>query len=611
MKRVLALLLCLVTVILPLASCRGSVDLEDEDKGDIFYAYITDDIYAFDPGKDLTDESSVKILGLLFEGLFRLDENGKPVKALAEEVEVLENEAKGEYKMQITIKETKWSDGRALTADDFVFAWKRLMECTYKSTAAALLYEVKNARAVKAGDASVDDLGVVALDTYLLEITFEGKIDYENFKKNLASLALVPLREESVANNDRYWSRRHATLVSNGPFVIKALDDDRTEKIELEDGTKVNRPMMRIERNNYYYRDTEEDKLDRYVKPYRIIVEFDKTEDKASGQRTCANDLDAIYARYAAGELQYMGDVPLANRADLKKKAHVTDANSTYSYLFNTNNKLFSDARVRRALSMALDREEIADLIVYADPATGLVANTVFNATSGKSFRKVQGDVLATTADVDGAKALLAEAGVKKGSFTISYRQNEVEQVVAEYAKGVWESLGFTVELKPLTSIRETIVENSEDVDYYIDSVQQAYETGEFDVLAIDVSMLGTDAFAPLSVYATKFSGNGIDMADPNYAFIPHISGFSDATYDEIIERAFAEKDIADRADILAEAESYLMEQMPVMPLVFNKDCYLISKHLKGVDSSYLGYRIMTKADYTKYKFVPETEAAE
>lgn len=596
MKRVFALLLCLVIAMTTLASCGGGVSLEDEDKGDIFYAYITDDIYAFDPGKDLTDASAVKILGLIYEGLFRLDENGKPVNALAEDVTILENEAKGEYKMQISIKKTKWSDGRALTADDFVFAWKRLMECTYQSTAATLLYDVKNARTVKAGDASIDDLGVVALDTYLLEITFEGKIDYENFKKNLASLSLVPLREESVANNDRYWSRRHATLVTNGPLVIKSIDRDEN--------------TMRIERNNYYYRDTEEDMLDRYVKPYRILVTFLKEEEKPSGQRTYADDLDAIYAAYAAGDLQYMGDVPMANRAALKKKANVTDANSTYTYMFNTENKLFADARVRRALSMALDREAIADLLVYAKPATGLVAETVYNATSGKSFRKVQGSSLQTTADVEGAKALLADAGVKKGSFTISYRQNDAETAVAEYVKGVWESLGFTVELNPLTTIRETAMENSEEIKYFIDSVQQAYETGEFDVLAVDVSMLGTDAFAPLAAYATEFSGNGIDMTDPNYAFIPHVTGFSDAAYDEIIERAFAEKDIAKRATILAEAERYLMEQAPVVPLVFNQDCYLISKDLKGVASSYLGFRIFTKADYTKYKFVPETDEA-
>ena len=604
MKRALAFLLCLITVVLPLASCGGVV-MTDEDKGDIFYAYITDDIYAFDPGKDYTDESATKILGMVYEGLYRLDEKGNPVKALADKVEIIEDEEKNEYKMQISIKKTKWSDGNSLTADDFVFAWKRIMECTNPSTAAALLYDVKNARTVKAGDASIDALGVVALDTYLLEITFEGKIDYDNFTKNLASLALAPLRETAVANNSRYWSRRHATLVTNGPFVIKEIDRDTD--LELDDGSVLEGvTTMRIERNNYYYRNTEEDYLDKYVFPFRIMVVFLKEEDKPSNQRTCPNDLDAIFAGYESGDLLYMGDIPLAKRAELQKKANVTDANSTYSYLFNTNNKLFSDARVRRALSMALDREAIADIVVYADAATGLIANTVYNATSGKSFRDVQGDVLKTTGDIEGAKALLKEAGVSKGSFAIKYRMNEVETAVAEYAAGVWEELGFKVDLKPLTSTRETNIENSEEVHYYIDSVQQAYETGDFDVIALDIGMYSTDAFPALAVYATELSGNGIDMKSENYDFIPHVCGFSDEGYDEIIDRALAEKNTKKRADILGEAERYLLNEMPVMPLVFNKDCYLVSKELKGLKSSYLGYRIFTKVEYPGYVFVPE-----
>ncbi len=606
MKRALAFLLCLVTVVLPLASCGGVV-MTDEDKGDIFYAYITDDIFAFDPGKDFTDESATKILGMIYEGLYRLDENGKPVKALADKVKIIEDEKSGEYKMQISIKQTKWSDGNSLTADDFVFAWKRLMECTYQSSAAALLYDVKNARTVKAGDASIDDLGVVALDTYLLEITFEGKVDYDNFTKNLASLALVPLRETTVAGNERYWSRRHATIVTNGPFVIKEIVRDTD--LELDDGEVLEGvTTMRIERNNYYYRDTEEDYLDEVVKPYRINVVFLKEDEKPSNQRVFPNDLDTIYAGYESGDILYMGDVPLAKRAEVKKKAHLTDAGSTYSYLFNTNNKLFSDARVRRALSMALDREAIADIIVYADPATGLIANTVYNATSGKSFRDVQGDVLKTSADVEGAKALLKEAGVTKGSFSLKYRLSEVEQAVAEYAAGVWEDLGFKVDLKPLTAARETNIENSEEVHYFVDSVQQAYETGDFDVIALDVAMYSTDAFPALSVYATEFSGNGIDMQSENYDFIPHITGFSDEGYDEIIERAFAEKNVKNRSVILAEAERYLLEQMPVMPIVFNKDYYLVSKELKGLETSYLGYRIFTEVKYPDYVFVSETK---
>ncbi|MBQ8835893.1 MAG: peptide ABC transporter substrate-binding protein [Clostridia bacterium] len=597
MKRVLALTLSLIMAVLCLASCNGSIEITAEDKGDIFNAYITGDMYSFDPGKDFTDENASKMLGLVYEGLFRLDDNGKLENALAKSVKILEDDIKGEYKMQITLKETKWSDGNSLTADDFVYAWKRIMKSNYESTASALLYDVKNARAVKAGDVSVDELGVSAPGTYLLEITFEGKIDYDNFKKNLASLALVPLRETAVSSDTDNWARRHATLVTNGPFAIKSIN--------REEGT------MRIERNVYYYRDTVEDKLDRYVTPYRINVTFikDTEADLSDGQEVYPDAIEAIYEQYAAGEIQYMGDVPLSKRAELEKKAHVTNANSTYSYMFNTNNELFGDYRVRVALSTAIDRQAIADAVVYAEPATGLIAKTVYNATSGKSFRSVQGDVLAVAGDVEGAKALLKETGVSGGSFTLKYRQNEVEQLIAESVATVWEDLGFNVTLVPLTATIEQAVVNSSKVDYYRDSVQDAYEAGDFDVIGVDVSMLSTDAFAALAVYSTELSGSGIDMSDPNYAFKTHVTGFSDEGYNEIIDRAYAENDVAKRSDILAEAERYLMEKMPVMPIIFNKNCYLV-QDLKGLETSYLGYADFTGVTYPDYVYVSEEELA-
>ncbi len=599
MKRVISLALCLLMAALVLTSCNGSIDPGAEDKGDIFNAYITGDVPSFDPGKDFTDESAVKVLGMIYEGLFRLDEKGNAVKALADSVKVIEDETKNEYIMQITLKETKWSDGNALTADDFVYAWKRIMKSNYESTAAALLYDVKNARAVKAGDVSVDELGVSAPSTYLLEISFEGKIDYEAFKKNLASLALVPLRESAVAKDYDNWARRHATLVTNGPFAIKAID--------IGDCT------MRIERNAYYYRDTAEDMLDRYVLPFRINVTFIKdTEaqfdsdyvDKKLIEYMAPDNIEAIYEKYEAGEVLYMGDIPLSKRAALVKEAHVTDANSTYSYLFNTNNELFSDYRVRKALSMAIDRQAIADAVVYAEPATGLIANTVFNAVKGDSFRKVNGAVLNVTADIDGAKALLKEAGVNGGSFTIAYRQNEVEQLVAEAVAASWKQLGFDVTLK---AVAPTKIEVEEDRFAYVCGVQAAYEARDFDVLAVDVSMLGVDAFAALAAYSTELSGSGIDMTPgADYAFKTHATGFSDAEYDALIDAALAEKNTAKRSAILAEAEKYLMDKAPVMPIVFNKDFYLVSKELKGLETSYLGYRVFTRVEYPAYEYVPE-----
>ncbi|MBQ4151087.1 MAG: peptide ABC transporter substrate-binding protein [Clostridia bacterium] len=623
MKRVVALALCMLMTILALVSCNGSIEPGAENRGDVFNAYITGDIPTFDPGKDFTDESAVKILGMIYEGLFRLDENGKVQNALAEKVNIIEDDTKGEYIMQITLRETKWSDGNALTADDFVYAWKRIMKQGYESQAAALLYDVKNARAAKAGDVSIDELGVSAPNAYLLEISFEGKIDYENFKKNLASLALVPLRETAVAADESNWARRHATLVTNGPFAIKMID--------LDENT------IRIERNAYYYRDTVEDMLDRYVVPYRINVtfvkddaaklankvitednagfygkyfNFDPEENTATVKFKAPDDLEAIYAQFVAGEIFYMGDVPLSKRAELEKDAHVTDANSTYSYIFNTENELFADARVRKALSMAIDRQAIAAAAVYADPATGLIANTVYNNFKGDSFRDVHGDVLSVTADVAGAKALLKEAGVNGGTFTLAYRQNEVEQVIAEAVAKSWGELGFKVNLTPLAPFAidvESTTQSSGFVTVYVDGVQAAYEAREFDVLALDISMLGTDAFAPLAVYATELSGNGIDLTPgANNAFKPHKTGFSDADYDAIIDRALAEKDTAKRADILAEAEKHLMEKMPVMPVVFNKSCYLISDEIEGLETSYLGYPVFNEVSYPGFVYVPE-----
>ena len=598
MKRVIALIMCMCLVVLPLASCGGSIAIDAEDKGDIFNAYITGDVFSLDPGKDITDDNVAKLLGMIYEGLFRLNEDGKVENALAKKVKIIEDEVKGEYKMQITMKQTKWSDGNALTADDFVYAWKRIMKSNYESTAAALLYDVKNARAVKAGDVSVDELGVSAPNTYMLEITFEGKIDYDSFKKNLASLALVPLRESAVSDDTDNWARRHATLVTNGPFAIKSIN--------REEGT------MRIERNNYYYRDTLEDKLDKYVLPYRINVTFIKDEEVklGDGQKVYPDNLEAVYAEYEAGNVLYMGDVPLSKRAEVEKDAHVTDANSTYSYLFNTNNELLSKPEVRKALSMAIDREAIANAVVYAEPATGLIAKTVFNAESGKTFRDVHGDILTVTGDIDGAKALLKEAGVSGGSFTLKYRQNEVDELIANAVVTEWEKLGFDVTLVPLTATIERKETASGKADFYRDSVQDAYEAGDFDVIGIDVSMLSVDAFAALAVYATELSGSGIDMSEgADYAFIPHVTGFSDEAYDEIIDRALAEKDTEKRADILFEAEQYLMDKMPVMPIIFNKNCYL-AKEIKGLDTSYLGYTDFTEVKYPGYVYVSEEELA-
>ncbi len=563
-KRIVALMLCLIMLVPFAVGC--STEGTDEDKGAIIPMYITNPIYNLDPAIAYTNDDTVKIIGLLFEGVTKINDNGKVEKGMAKSWKIIDKA--GEYKLQITLKDSKWSDGRPVSADDFIYAWKRILDPEFTCEAAALLFDIKNARLVKSGDASIDDLGLAAVDSTVIEITFESKINVDHFLMNLASPALVPLREDIVVRSDD-WAKKPSTIVTNGPFLLRSM----------EYGEK-----MTLERSAYYLRDTDKkEKLTKYVRPFKLVVIYE-------------NDLATQLAQFNNNEIFYIGDIPLAERANYEKKAEVSDLLSTHTYYFNLNNELFAKAEVRKALSLALDRNAIADLVVFAEPATGLVPNGVFNATKAKeSFRDKAGDVLAATANVEEAKALLASAGVSGGSFTITVKaENEVDLAIAEYAKGVWEGLGFKVSIKEIKAVEGMS-------GYCADKFVDAYYAGDFDVMALDLQAFSTDAFGVLAPFAKAFSGQAIDMANQNYDLKPHIIGFDNEAYNAKIEEAFAEKDIAKRAAILYEAEKMLLDEMPVVPVVFNKDAYMVGKGLSKVGDMWLGMRDFTKTKLANY----------
>jgi len=577
MKRILSAVLCAVMLLGVLASCTTLVG---EDKGMIIGVSITTELFDFDPALHFNDDAMVKIYDLIYEGLTDLDENGKWQKALMKSYEIKGNDEDG-YSMLIRLNSTRWTDGRTVQAADFVYAWKRILDPEFMSEAAPLLYDIKNARAVKLGDASIDDLGVAAVDTYVLQIEFETKIDFDLFLETLASPALVPLRED-IVSRDVNWAKQSSTLVTNGPFAIK----------ELTNGTS-----MRLERSSYYYLDAEDETqaLDTYVIPYRLMTDY-------------TGGAEAALARFEAGELFYIDEIPLSARAKYAGTATITDELATHAYVFNENNKLFADARVRRALSMAIDRNAVVQAITFAKPATGLIPAPVFDGTNKTFFRAVGGDVISASADASGAKSLLQQAGVTSGSFTITIRANEVDRAIANCVQSAWNALGFNVTVKELTSTKLPEYDKA-----YSDDFQTAYMSGDFDVIGIDLQMLSSDAFGALAPFATEFSGRGVDMNSENYDVKGHISGYASEEYDAIIEEAFAEKDRAARAAILHRAESKLMEDMPVCPIVFLQDAYLIHGELSGYKSTYYAtrdFKRMKLKDYTKYLPEEETEAA-
>lgn len=577
MKRIISLMLCAVMLLGVLSACTT---IEGDNSGMVIDVYMSTPLADFDPALHYDDTAMIKIFDLIYEGLTDLDENGKWSKALMKSYEVKGNDEDGYY-MLVTLNSTRWSDGRTVQAADFVYAWKRILDPDFQSEAAALLYDVKNARAVKLGDASVDDLGVAAVDTYVLQIDFERAIDYDAFLTNLASPALVPLRED-IVSRDANWAKQSSTIVTNGPFSIKELTVGES---------------MRLERSNYYYLSADEDSteaIDKYVIPYRLVTTY------ANG------DLSAQLAAFEAGELFYLDEIPLSARAQYKDTAVINDELATHTYYFNTNNALFAKAEVRRALSMAIDRNEIVNIVTYAKAATGLIPEKVFETTKGTSFRTTGGDVISASGDVAGAKSLLQAAGVTSGSFSITIRPNEVDRAIAEYVQGVWNSLGFTV------TIKETEFSKLPDYDKaYDDSYIAAYQNGDFDVIAVDFQMLAPDAFGALAPFASTYSGNGVDMNSENYDVRGHITGYMSEEYDALIEAAYAETDASARAAFLHDAEELLLTDMPVIPLIFMQDAYLIHDDLSGYGDSYFATREFKRMKLKNYvDYLPEDSKA-
>lgn len=570
MKKIIALMLCLVTVLSLFAACENDNGGE-EDLGPTIPVYITTEVANFDPAYSNLDDAALKILSLLYEGLFKIDANGKVVKSQAKSVKVLDRPDDDYYAIEIKLHNTSWSDGTRVQAADYIYAWKRLLESEFRGEAASMLFGIKNARAVNSGDASIDDLGVTDEAMDLLRIEFEGPTDYDKFYEYLASPMLVPLREYVVSKVEKDWSSSSSILVSNGPFVVRSFSPGET---------------LILERNIYYYRDVEEDSVSKYVYPYRLAINFDR-------------DIEENLEDYEAGSLVYISELPLEKRAQYLNQVEIRDTMSMLSCMFNTTVAPFDNASVRQALSLALDRNEIVKILTFAKPAEGLIADGVYNTGYAKkkavSFRDAGESLLSATANVAKAEELLDDAGVSGGEITLTIRNTEADKAVAAYIKEVWDDLGFEVTIS-IKRFKEYM--DPKEYDLVEDTYLTAYDTGDFQAILVDYQMLTTDAFPNLAMFAKAFASGRMDMdvTDGNYELAPHISGYYNEAYDAKIEAAFAATDRQTRATLLHEAEALLMADMPIVPLVQLQSATLVGKDLKGLKESFWGFDLFAGA---------------
>lgn len=624
MKKLLLFVLCVLMAASVFTSCGRS-----SDKGATIPVYFSDEILNFDPAFAYTDDAAAKIMPLLYEGLTQIDEKGKVQKALIDSY-TYKQQDDGTYMMEITLKESYWNDSISVSANDFVYAFKRIMDPEFSSEAACLLYDLKNAREVKSGVKSIDDLGVRSADKSILQFIFDQDIDVDTWLETLASPALVPLREQVVStlppqdivyeeqtNNNgettnvikEYdisayaWSTDAQNLVTNGPFTVKS----HTRPSRGENGELV------LERNNYYHRDPYgKEKVTKYVTPYRIKIVYASNETQSNytlGEGESQVNLRQLVALAAMSsdnedeKIVFDSDLSLVP-ASKTSKVTSTDMLTQHVYYFNTKNEIFAKPEVRAALSLAIDRNAICEIVKYTVPAKGFVQTGIYKDSKRKTdYRDAYDDLISANANMDEARSMLRSAGVTRGSFTLSCRDSEVETAVAEYVKGVWEELGFKVTIRKL-GMNNTGIESTEQTKFYSlyrDELVNAFSSGEFDVIAIDYTATSTYAFGSLAPFAAGFTGQAIDLRastlQANYdKNIPHITGWQNSRYDELIEKAFAEKDLGARSDLLYQAETILMEEMPAMPLFQYQNAYSKTGAISKLSTNYYGAVLFTKA---------------
>lgn len=579
MKRIFSLFLC-VALLCGMVSVLTGCD--SDDGGAYISVYLSDVVYDLDPTEYYADDNAAQLMSLIYEPLFTLNEKGKLQKAAAEKYEI----DKEERTIVIKLRESYWSNGARVTADDFIYAWRdRIISPSRSNAAAPLLYDIENALEIKQGKADINSFGAMRTGVYEITIQYREGADPNQLLKNLASVATSPVYQPTVSAAPDTWSKLGGTCTTNGPFQISVYDTD---------------DAFSLTRNAGYHQPSTSEKLDKFVTP-GTLASFWAGENKIS----------LTYEQVQNNVVFFVGKVDLADRAANIKKATVVDLPSTYSYVFNTENPLFADAKVRYALSLAVNRSAILEAVTYGEAATGYLPSAMDKDFETKTF--------GSGANLELARQTLAEANIPEGvekKFTLTIAPDAESVKIAELVVADWAALGFEVTVKVAEAVSAEAVNASGSSSIVKDDeIQKLLKEASkgvynYDCLALDLQMYSTDPFVALCAFSSDMNGNGVafEGAANTPVARKHISGFVSAEYDALIKEAYT-KSGNEREDLLRQAEEMLVKAAPIVPLLYNQNAAYISKELRGVEVDGYGQFVFTEATLKNYeKYLPSDE---
>lgn len=527
-KKKIAILLSAALTMSAVVGCSSSGNDAGGD-GVVLNVNVGPEPATIDPAKNSAADGAT-LINHAFEGLMKLDKDGKIVEGQAAKYEVNDDQTVYTFTLR---DDAKWSDNKDVTAEDFVYAWQRLVNPETGADYNYMIDMVLNANEIMEGKKKPEELGIKAIDEKTVEITLASQTPY--FLEVCAFPATFPVRKDIVEANGDTWSTDPETYIGNGPYKLKSWEHQSK--------------MTYVQNENYYgVEDLGPD-----------TINFVLMEDQ-----------NTILSAFKNGEILMGDDLPSEEIDAMKDNGLKIESQlGTYYLSINTQKDVLNNEKVREALSLAIDRNYIVEKVAKGGqiPAdtfvpTGLTdsdGNTEFHENATKWY-----DVDDYKGNVKKAKELLKEAGYEngKGLPSIELMCNPGNEPIMEAVQNMWkENLG----------VNSTI--SSQDWNVFI----QTRKDGDFQV-ARDGWL--ADYNDPISFIDMWVTGGGNNNAH-----------WSNAEYDKLVQEIKSTTDSAKRYELMHKAEDILAKDSPVIPLYYYTDLYLISDKLEGMYTSPLGYK--------------------
>jgi oligopeptide transport system substrate-binding protein len=520
-RRTLAGSAAALTLLLGLGACNSGGDGKAETAAEATTIHIGNgaEPLTLDPHQ-ASGTWENRIIGDMLVGLTTENAKGEPVPGMATEWTTSPDGLVWTFKL----REAKWSDGVAVTAADFEYAMRRILTLTPPAKYASILFVIKNAEAVNNRTLPPEQLGVRAIDDKTLEITLEHAAPY--LPGLLTHYTSSPVPKHVVEKHGNAWIRPE-NIVVNGAFKLQQW--------------RPNDFVHSVKNENFY---------DAANVCLSQIYYYPTQDDTAAERRVRSGDLD-VQTNFSGSRLEEL------NRT-LPGYPRVHPYIGLTYYIFNFKQPVFQEAKVREALSMAVDREFITGQILKGGqtPAYSLVPPGIANYETGKSSVSWKG--LTRPQRLERARTLLAEAGYgpdKPLQMSMQYRNSGDNPKVVPVVQANLNEIAPWVQLE--------LQGNDVQINY------EKLRTGDFTLGDAGWVADFNDAQNYLMLFETRTN-------QLNYG------KFSNPQYDALMSQAGVEADGARRAGIMKQAEQLLMDQSALIPVYFLTNRNLVSPRITG-----------------------------